>query len=166
MITLDDLKERLHYDPETGVFSFRKTGKVAGHLNKKSGYVTIRLDGISYYAHRLAWFYMKGEWPERADHENNNRSDNKWTNIREATQAQNNRNGRKREANKSGFKGVSWNSQSSKWKASITFNRKQETIGQSDCPIEAARMYDERAIELHGEFAKTNVALGLLKELP
>lgn len=90
-ITTDRLRQVLRYEPEVGTFTWlvttkrRKAGDLAGSTNV-SGYLTIRVDGVLYLAHRLAWLYMTGEWPEALiDHINRARSDNRWVNLRTAT---------------------------------------------------------------------------------
>ena len=94
-LTAQRLREALHYDPETGVFTWAtavssKTvpGARAGNQHI-AGYFRIRLDGYSYKAHRLAWLYMTGAWPaECIDHINRNNSDNRFSILREATHKQ------------------------------------------------------------------------------
>lgn len=97
----DYLKTILHYDPETGIFTWKiKTrrgqqniGDRAGHVSPKSGYRTIRIDGKLYRAGRLAWLYMTGAWPKKIiDHRDRDRSNDRWENLREATRSQNNSN--------------------------------------------------------------------------
>jgi hypothetical protein len=56
------------------------------------GYLRITVLGKSYYAHRLAWFYMNGEWPDQIDHINGIKSDNRIENLRNVTVQQNNQN--------------------------------------------------------------------------
>lgn len=97
-LAAERLRELLHYDPDTGVFTWRINrglrrikGNAAGHLHYL-GYRTIRIDGQMYPASHLAWLYMKGEWPpadRQIDHENRKRADNRWANIRLATPGQN-----------------------------------------------------------------------------
>lgn len=92
------LCELLHYDPDLGIFwwlvrnSQRAIeGSVAGAVS--NGYILIGVDGVRYKAHRLAWFYVHGVWPEeQIDHINGNRSDNRITNLRESTNAKNQQN--------------------------------------------------------------------------
>jgi hypothetical protein len=68
-LTAERLREVLDYNPETGVFTWKVrtsirvvAGKVAGSVGKR-GYLIIGVGGRNYYAHRLAWLHMTGEWP-------------------------------------------------------------------------------------------------------
>ena len=94
--TADRLRSLLHYNEDTGVFTWLvsighavSAGDVAGTAHAE-GYVVIGVDGHSYLAHRLAWLYMTGEWPKgKLDHKDRVRNHNWWSNIRLATNAQN-----------------------------------------------------------------------------
>jgi len=93
MITQKELKELLHYNPDTGIFtrliktaSSVQIGDVAGCKHKANGYIIINVLGIPYRAHRLAWLYMTGRWPKhQVDHDDHIRHNNKWSNLFEAT---------------------------------------------------------------------------------
>ena len=81
------LLEQVHYDPETGVFTRRKTGKACGRQSV-DGYIYIVIKGCSYKAHRLAWFYVHGSWPIFViDHINRDRADNRIVNLRDVPQS-------------------------------------------------------------------------------
>jgi hypothetical protein len=90
-LTAERLRELFTYDPETGVFSWRartsnriKIGDAAG--SRDHGCICIVVHGNRYYAHRLAWLYMHGEWPaKQIDHLNGDRCDNRITNLCEAS---------------------------------------------------------------------------------
>lgn len=94
--TAERVKEVLDYDPETGIFirkvsrfNPQKVGKPAGCKNPR-GYVFIYVGGESFAASRLAYLIMTGKWPQgHMDHVNRNPSDNRWSNLREATVYQN-----------------------------------------------------------------------------
>lgn len=83
------LLDTLDYDPLTGEFRWKiatsrrvKVGAVAGS-RASHGYTTIRLLGKLYYAHILAWFYVKGLWPTGLiDHRDTDRSNNRILNLR------------------------------------------------------------------------------------
>lgn len=99
MLTAERLREILHYDPETGVFTWRVKhgrGTSVRHPGDEfgtalcKGYRMGGLLGRQYSVHRLAFLYMTGEWPKAdVDHVNRVRSDNRWANMREATRSQN-----------------------------------------------------------------------------
>jgi len=93
--------------------------------------------------------------PGRVDHTDGNGLNNCRANLRSATQSQNGMN-RRKQGNKSGYKGVSRATNSNRWQARIRVNRKATHIGTFDTRIEAARAYDEAALVLHGEFARLN----------
>ncbi len=134
IITQKRLKELLHYCPETGDFTRLvrtaycvQIGDVAGGLTL-NGYIHISIDGERYYAHRLAFLYMTGEWPiDQVDHDNQIRSDNRWDNLNQATYATNGKNTSMRSDNTSGVVGVSWHKQT--WRARIEINGKRKHLG-------------------------------------
>jgi hypothetical protein len=122
MLTQEKLKNLFEYDPETGSFIRKESvsnthqGMVAGHTNKITGYCKISIENEKHYAHRLAFLYMTGKMPEHSvDHINGNPSDNRWTNLREATHRQNLQNQKKRNTNSSGYTGVSYHKKADKW---------------------------------------------------
>lgn len=155
------LKEHLQYNSESGEllwlkpynrYSRVKTGDVAG--TKWNGYIRVKFLGKSYGAHRLAWFLHFGTWPKlHLDHINGDSTDNRIVNLRECTHQQNHGN-RKIQSNLSGFKGVS--KKDGKWQARVCFNFKRHYLGLFNTAEEAAKAYDAKAKELHGEFARLN----------
>lgn len=165
-ITQEYLKSRLHYNPETGVFTWKASsnphwngkwdGKRAGWLKTgKSGvYRQIAIDNVKYYEHRLAWLYMTGEWPKEVDHINGNKICNKFCNLREASGSQNHYNKKMMSNNTSGYKGVFFCKQKKKWLARIQYNKTQKHLGTFECPTSAYFAYCKAAKELHGEFAR------------
>jgi hypothetical protein len=136
MITQATLKELLNYSPETGEFTWlksiggkSKTGLLAGTLNSL-GYRKIIIWGKEYKAHRLAWLYTHGSFPEgQIDHINGVRKDNKIDNLRAVTNAENTRNGKRRCTNTSGVTGVSWFKLNEAWGAYINDNGKKLFLG-------------------------------------
>jgi len=162
-LTQERLKELLHYDPQTGVFTWKVCigrRSPAGTIVKgdaTSRYVRIQIEKVSYRAHRLAWLYQTGQWPSGdIDHINGDKKDNRFSNLREATRSQNLSNIGPQKNNKSGFKGVCFNKMVSLWEAQITKNYQHRRLGYFNCPREAAHAYNKAAIELHGEFAVLN----------
>ena len=103
-------------------------------------------------AHRLAWLYHYGQWPNGdLDHINEVKDDNRISNLREATRAQNMQNVRRHKHNTSGYKGVSWMPDRHKWRAYIFVNYKQQHIGLYNSPEEArdARRSAETRLHSH-----------------
>lgn len=157
-VTLERLKSVLRYEPETGNFirlirtsNNCAVGDIAGCVDKDTGYVRISIDGVLYHGHRLAWFYMTGEWPEiDVDHENRNTSDNRWSNLRNASRTLNNANRPKRRA---GLKGVTEHSPG-RWVAQIGRMYKSGYIGIYDTEQEAHEAYRREAERQFGEYAR------------
>ncbi len=158
MINQLDLKRHLFYCPKTGGFIWLnpvtnavKRGDKAGG-NNGLGYIRIRLKGKRYMAHRLAWMYMKGEWPKHEiDHINGNGLDNRWHNLREATPSQNSSNQKERNTNTLGVKGVT--KYYKKYIATICKNGVSHQIGRFDSLKEAKQAYIKASIEYHGEYS-------------
>jgi len=147
-LTYEQVKERLKYDPVTGIFTWAinyrgrvKQGCNAGYT-KKSGrtrYLIIGLYGKKYFAHRLAFLYMEGLMPySEIDHIDHNGLNNKWNNIRRVSRTYNTRNQRLSVRNKSGYIGVSWDKKAKKWTASIMVNGKTVNLGSYDNKEHAA----------------------------
>ncbi len=136
-LTQKKLKELLHYDPETGIFTWKvraanriRSGDVSGHKNKKS-YIVIGIDGKSYKAHRLAWLYVYGYFPKNdTDHIDRIKHHNWIKNLRDASRACNLRNCGNRKNNTSGIKGVCWDKKMEKWMARIAINGKDKHLGR------------------------------------
>ena len=159
MITQEELKHLIHYDPETGVFTnttnrrYATPGKTSGTIDA-NGYRVISINCEKFYGHRLAWLYMIGEIPENSiDHIDGNPSNNKWDNLRHSEHKENIRNCKISKNNKSGYKGVFWDKQAQKYIAKIKVNYKNIYLGRSSCPKEAHKMYCEAADKYHKEFA-------------
>jgi HNH endonuclease/AP2 domain len=144
LISHEELKRLLRYDPETGVWT-RLTGYRRGRRADspdRQGYRRVRPPGKSYGAHRLAWFYMTSTWPVNdIDHKNGVRDDNRWENLRAATRSQNIANSKLGVRNKSGLKGVSWWKRTGKWRALIEVENKPIYLGLFDCPAAAHFAY-------------------------
>ncbi len=135
------LKELTFYNPQTGVFFNRETGKIIGCLNKREGYWAISIKEIRGNRSRLAWIYMEGYNPAGydVDHKNRIRFDDKWCNLRLATRQCNSRNCNLKKANKSGITGVFWFKRDKKWTAQICIDKKAYYLGYFNNKIEAAR---------------------------
>jgi hypothetical protein len=160
-MTPEYLRTIIHYSPETGAFTWLVTrrlsyriGMRAGSINN-SGYRIIRISGIHYRAHRLAWFYMTGTWPTAyIDHTNLNKDDNRWCNLRQATKSQNGQNRIAASNNTAGFKGVSFDKHRNLWAAYIKHNGRRMFLGRFGSPETAHAAYCDAARVYFGEFAR------------
>ena len=156
------LRSLLEYDPDTGHFFWRSSGKgrklgqPAGALNrtKGQGYVSIGIDKSKFRAHRLAFIYMTGDCPDEIDHINGDRADNRWDNLRAVTRSQNNMNATRRGDNSSGQRGVSWVGRVNRWRAFITIEGKQKHLGYFIHFDEACAAYRAAAIEVFGDYVR------------
>lgn len=144
-LTQQRLKELLHYDAETGIFTRKvrtanrtRVGEIVGSRHS-GGYVCMCIDGNKQLAHRLAWLYVHGKFPdEQLDHINGDRSDNRLANLREANNKQNQENIGLRANNSTGFRGVSFNTQSGKFEAYVQHNGRRIYAGRFEDAEQAA----------------------------
>jgi hypothetical protein len=148
-LTEQRLRELLHYDQFTGVFTWRvrrgnvARGSVAG-ARKSDGYLQIGIDGRLFLAHRLAWLYMNGEWPAGdVDHMNWNILDNSAANLRDVPRMLNMQNQRKSHKDSyTGFLGVHFDKRRGKFIARITTpGTSRLHLGQFDTGEEAHAAY-------------------------
>lgn len=164
-ITRERLRERLMYYPLTGSWiwlpysapgwSHSLEGTEAGKITSK-GYVQICVDNELYVGHVLAWFWMTGKWPDnQVDHEDTIKTNNRWSNLRLATNGQNRANSKSSAS--SGLKGAYPNHKPGKpvrWASVIRVNKKQIYLGTFDTKEQAHAAYAKAAIKYHGEFAR------------
>lgn len=176
LLTQELVKEFLHYNPDTGVFTWlhrdkkwfkgekqhccdswntRHVGKVAGNIytkkhNGKSYLQFVILDKW-HSCHQVAFLYMTGLVPEYIDHINGDGTDNRWCNLREVTASQNSRNMKLSSRNTSGVTGVTWSEKRSKWCVSITVKGKRKFLGRfSDFDVAVnARKEAEKLYNYH-----------------
>lgn len=157
-ITLDELGKRFSYDPITGFLSSKKwrPNIKPRILNaKRNGYIYVRINKIAFSAHRIIWFMYYGSWPTiMIDHINGDKTDNRISNLRQASDHENQYNAKKQIRNKSGVKGISYRRQTNRWRASIRKNGKvvyEKTFISLD---EAEKEIKLKREELHKEFAR------------
>lgn len=148
-VSAETVRTKLAYDKETGVFTWRdaparavKAGSVAGYTHP-SGHRYISILGRDYPAHRVAWLYVRGAWPRRhIDHIDGNPANNRISNLREVTHAQNLQYARRaRSDSLAGLLGVSFRNDNKKWQARIQRNHKSLSLGVFDTPEEAHLVY-------------------------
>lgn len=153
-----DLKLLVAYDPETGSFTrLVGTGKGAhvgavtlGAIDRSTGYRKLCVGGKRWLAHRLAWLYMTGRWPaDQVDHRNEDRSDNRFCNLREADNAQNNQRTKARKDSRTGVLGVSWHKRGKKYVAQIRHHGATIYLGMYDSIAAAKTARQQAEIQYH-----------------
>ena len=135
-ITQSRLKELLHYNPSTGIFTWIKKskkstsiGSIAGTKHNQ-GYWMICIARKRYLAHRLAWLYEFGVMPDKfIDHINRDKLDNRISNLRIVTRSENQQNHKKFKTNTSGASGVYWSKKTKRWNARIWVKGKAISLG-------------------------------------
>lgn len=150
-------------DMQNEVFSIEDLDlRVSHSWYVKGPYAYSAIKGRTTYFHRLVAERVANRKLGRqdyVDHINGNRFDNRRTNIRLCTHAQNQLNAKLSSRSTTGFKGVSWSKERGEFEAYISFARKRRRLGRFPTAEEAARAYDEAAKRLHGEFVRTNADL-------
>jgi hypothetical protein len=161
-LTVQRVRELINYDPLTGVFKWGqraghhagnrcKPSHLVGHVNKQTGYLTIRADKKLYQAHRLAWLHVYGTWPANdIDHINGNRLDNRIDNLRDVQNNVNRENVNKARSDSStGIQGVSPYKQNGRFQAQIRANGKMYSLGTFATVEEARAAYIGAKALLH-----------------
>jgi hypothetical protein len=149
-LTQERVSELLSYDSEKGVLTWLCSrgsvtkGALAGqlHSDKRNQYIRTRVDGKKYFAHRLIWLLINGEWPSgQIDHIDGNGLNNRVENLRDVSQSENLKNSRAHLNNSSGETGVFWHKRWEKWRAQIRANGKANHLGYFQSVDEAADAY-------------------------
>jgi HNH endonuclease len=173
LLTAEYLRSQFDYDPCTGIFRWSvsnsnkiKVGDVAGNLNPANGYryinTTINGKHCRFLAHRLAWLYVHGVWPkEQIDHIDRDNSNNRISNLREATFMENQYNKTKQRLvngknPSSRFIGVGWCSVKKQWRSYIRVIKKMRHLGYFDTEEEAAIAYNKAALDRDPNFNNLN----------
>jgi hypothetical protein len=159
-LTQERLKELLKYDPETGLFYWlggqKKTraGQIAGTIDK-DGYIIICVDQRLYRAHRLAWLWTHGEWPNgQIDHRDRDRANNRISNLRDATKTQNMWNTARHPKSSTGVKGVQFDQRRGLYYATIKAGGRKIWLGYHQTIEAAAEARRAATVEHHQEFAR------------
>ena len=170
-ISQEDLKKLLHYNPKTGILTwkvrplsmFPNEGTCASWNSRCAGkdltsvdsigYISSSVNNKKYHAHRVAFFIYHGFLPEIVDHKNRIKTDNRISNLRAATKSLNSCNAKLRSNNTSGVKGVGWHKQSKRWRVRIKVNSVEHNFGLFIDKDEAIKVAKEKRKLLHGEFA-------------
>lgn len=154
-LTAEYLRKLLHYNPETGIFVWKikpancvQPGAIAGSI-VTDGYLGISIKRVKYAAHRLAWLYVHGEWPkDQLDHINGVRKDNRISNLRESTQAENMQNARHKRNGQFSL-GTSYHKAVKKWTATIKIKGDKKHLGCFSTQEEAHKAYVAAKLEYH-----------------
>lgn len=160
-LTLEQASEWLRYEPETGNLYWAKSprngiliGDIAGSVSRR-GYLTVMIGCRAYKAHRLAFLLYHGRSPEGViDHANGDISDNRISNLRDATLRQNSHNRKKRIGTLHPLKGIRYRKDRSKWQALITVDGKRLHLGTFNTAADAHQAYCSAAKEHFGQFAR------------
>ena len=151
--TKEYLNQVLKYEKETGYVYWRSNNKVVRSClkNTRSKYKRIMIDKQHYVLHRIIYQMHYGDLScnEVIDHIDRNKQNNKIENLRKANVFINNQNQGHRKNNTSGYKGVSWSKQKSKWRATITVNRCHRHLGFFVTKEEAFECYQRAKAMLH-----------------
>lgn len=164
-LTYAQAVEMLTYAPTTGTLRWRvdrsnrvRAGSIAGSVDAH-GYRRVRVNGRNYRATHLIWLLVTGVTPPAIiEHRNRARDDNRWCNLRLATQSQNNANVVAHRRNKLGVKGVfeaNDRQRRKRFVAAICVNGIRKRLGRFSSVAEAKAIYDAEARRLFGEFART-----------
>lgn len=156
-ITQAHLKSILDYDPQTGVFVWKnnvrfspRAWKIAGSKDNQ-GYIRIQINQKLYKAHRLAWLYVHGSFPEKEiDHINHQRADNRIANLRSADRVLNTQNTSARKRGTSSLLGVSLYKPTGQWTAQISANKRKVYLGRYATEQEAHAAYMKAKAIHHG----------------
>lgn len=146
------IRDRLDYAPETGTLTWREPkrewfatlnaftswrtrwgGKESGKI-RRDGYRAVRLtvdgNGMSFLAHRVAWFITYGEWPRgQIDHMNGDRADNRLCNLRAVSQHENLLNMKCPADSKTGVPGVTWSKHAKRWLVRVNIDKRTKNLG-------------------------------------
>lgn len=155
LLTASTLRSRVNYDPASGRMIWKSCrrreliGKPVGY--KHGQYRVIEFSEGRFFLHRLAWLYVHGEWPPQfIDHINGDPADNRIANLRPASPLQNLANRRPQRGRK--FKGIT--ASGKRWRSQIRAFGKTECLGTFDTPEDAHAAYAQRALQVHGKFAR------------
>jgi len=154
-LTAEALREQLNYDPDTGIFAWRiakqkvRAGQKCTATNK-GGYIVIGIFGKYHSAHRLAWLYMTGEWPQgEIDHIDRCKTNNRWRNLRDVNHCSNMQNVIPGRRNKWGHRGIYQDLRTKKWVAGIRVNGTYRYLGAFRSPEAAAAAYSSAKLTMH-----------------
>lgn len=157
-ITVERVREYLHYDAFTGILTWKKKsakntiiGSRAGSFKASVGYRFIRFDDFECLEHRFIWFGMTGYWPSEnyiIDYIDGNKINNIWTNLRLVTRTENNLNVKARKTNQLDIRGIRLRHDGKAYVARIMVEQKKYHVGSFKTIDETIKARNEKAIEL------------------
>jgi hypothetical protein len=154
VLTQEALRQEVEY--RDGHFYKLSNGALVTEtpIRKTQRYIRVRVCGVVQRLHRMVFLYHKGYLPKIIDHIDNDRSNNRIENLREATQQQNCLNRVAHKNNRSGYKNVHWHSAMNKWSVLVNVGGSRKTIGYFDDVELAGLVAEEARAKFHGEFAR------------
>ncbi len=156
------IRNLFFYNKKTGILRWKITmgrnrpaGTIAGSINGQ-GYREVMIQGKTYQVSRIIWLLVTGKWPNgEVDHKNLKRTDNRWTNLRDATKSQNQANCKAYSNNSTGLKGAGLpDKKNGKYYPYIQVNKVKIRLGGFHTALEAHRAWVIAAKKYHGEFAR------------
>ena len=139
VLSPDELRDLLDYDPASGLLTWKRVtrGNLVNLIGREAcarvkppgGYKVGIIAGREYYAHRVIWALVHGEWPKYVDHIDGNKLNNRLSNLRSVDAATSARNMPRLRTNRSGVSGVSYSERRRKWHAYIQVNRRKHHVG-------------------------------------
>lgn len=159
--SLERLNELFTYEPLTGDIRWKsipanfrraKVGDIVGTIGAR-GYLIVGVDRVQYLSHRIIWKMVTGADPaDQVDHADTNRLNNRWLNLRDATNGPNRWNTGLAKNNSSGVKGVAQKGVG--WVAYISAGKGQQRLGYFRNKSDAIAARLKAAEELHGQFLR------------
>lgn len=145
-----------NYNAESGLLSWRhpRNGRSSkAGWNDGRGYLKVNIDGFIYYGHHVIWLWMTGKWPLMIDHKDMDKANYRWSNLRECTKTLNQGNLVRRPKNSSGYKGIGWDAERSKWRVQIGFAGARY-MKRTRTLAGAIALHRLKSSEFFGEFAR------------
>jgi len=153
--SFDRVRELFDYDPETGILRWKLSPARSVPIGSIARIPRVSINWQNYHTHRIIWLWMTGNDPGYfpIDHHDLDQKNNRWTNLRLATNSLNSANRPIFSNHSTGFKGVT--KRGSSYRSHIRKDGIKYNLGTFSSPQEAHAAYALKAIEFFGEFART-----------
>jgi hypothetical protein len=159
MLTQAYVRKLFSYSKKTGLLRRRlhrgnraMPGSIVGTSDGHKGYLRVGIDGKNWSVTHIIWLYVTGEWPKRVDHRDLNKTNNRWKNLRKATNSQNMCNTKVRSDSSTGVKGVYQDRRTGRYRVHVGLGRQRFYGGFFATVAEAKVARDMLAKKLHGKF--------------